>query len=277
MKKLCYKILVVLLTLVGGTTSVSAQFNPDNPADPNALFRIELECTPAGVASMSGDGLYQAGENLTINTNSNREDYVFSHWTLNGVKYCDTPTFNYTMTDHAVKFVAHYSYVPIMPGDPVAENKHHVYLQSEPAGVCSFNRTNGERAELEDWFNLEVFGKQGYRFLGWYEEGAKISESESFYYLMPNKNVTLTAKFTYNPFNPDDPFGDGTQEDIDNGRLGDVNGDEVVNVTDAIELINSILANKTSSLNIKLCDMNKDGEVNVTDAIEIINTILKGN
>lgn len=53
---------------------------------------------------------------------------------------------------------------------------------------------------------------------------------------------------------------------------GDINGDDVVNVTDVTALINTILG--TADYDSSLCDMNGDGVLNVTDVTALINTIL---
>lgn len=59
-----------------------------------------------------------------------------------------------------------------------------------------------------------------------------------------------------------------------NTVLGDVNGDGVVNITDAIGLVNHILGKSTFEVNELAADVNEDGAVNITDAIAIVNLIL---
>lgn len=56
---------------------------------------------------------------------------------------------------------------------------------------------------------------------------------------------------------------------------GDVNGDGIVNVSDAIQIINAISSSKIDLLDKNVADMNSDGVVNVSDAIQIINVIIK--
>lgn len=92
---------------------------------------------------------------------------------------------------------------------------------------------------------------------------------------MPDDEVTLVARFEYSPDNPGDPFGDGSQTDVQNKPSGDANGDGTVNVTDAVFVINVCLG-LTEGVNTAKCDVNGDGAVNVTDAVAIINTCLKG-
>lgn len=56
--------------------------------------------------------------------------------------------------------------------------------------------------------------------------------------------------------------------------LGDVNGDGVVNSTDAVAVINWYLGNKTQNFDENAADINEDNEINSTDAIGIINIYL---
>ena len=55
--------------------------------------------------------------------------------------------------------------------------------------------------------------------------------------------------------------------------LGDLTGDEFVNVSDIVFLVNSILG---SGLDASCADMNGDGNVNVSDVVALVNVILNG-
>ena len=57
---------------------------------------------------------------------------------------------------------------------------------------------------------------------------------------------------------------------INNGILGDINQDEMLNVLDIISMVNIILQLENSSL----ADMNEDGIVNILDVIILVNIIL---
>lgn len=56
-------------------------------------------------------------------------------------------------------------------------------------------------------------------------------------------------------------------------KIGDVNGDGTVDVSDVTALINQILG--TASFPTELCDLNADGVINVSDVTTLINKILK--
>lgn len=62
-----------------------------------------------------------------------------------------------------------------------------------------------------------------------------------------------------------------------NTVLGDVNGDGLVNIADAIGLVNHILGKSTFEVDELAADANEDGLLNITDAIAVINLILTQN
>jgi hypothetical protein len=57
----------------------------------------------------------------------------------------------------------------------------------------------------------------------------------------------------------------------DNGLLGDVNGDGVLNVLDVVALVNIIIDNGDYVL---AGDMNQDGNLDVLDIVALVNLIL---
>lgn len=58
--------------------------------------------------------------------------------------------------------------------------------------------------------------------------------------------------------------------------LGDANGDETVNITDAVGVVNTILGNEPASFVFDAADVVADGTINITDAIGVVNIILNG-
>ena len=99
-----------------------------------------------------------------------------------------------------------------------------------------------------------------------------------------------------NPNNPNDPpewtfWGSGTTDEMffvpfryviyepgdeniylgDEILLGDVNGDEVINVLDVVQLVNMILSGEIMS---PASDVNGDESLNVLDVVQLVNLIL---
>ena len=78
-------------------------------------------------------------------------------------------------------------------------------------------------------------------------------------------------------------YTDGTESDYSDAvevvlkdtehKLGDLNGDGAIDVSDVTALINKILG--TSDYTDEVCDINGDGEINVSDVTQLINQILQ--
>jgi hypothetical protein len=58
------------------------------------------------------------------------------------------------------------------------------------------------------------------------------------------------------------------------GKLGDVNNDDEINITDVVLIIDDILQHAPKNYNATLADVNKDGLVDVTDVVNVIDAIL---
>lgn len=84
------------------------------------------------------------------------------------------------------------------------------------------------------------------------------------------EDVYMTTD-TYETLNPAESSSELTVKDY---MLGDVNNDGIINVTDAIGIVNHVLKNTPAVFIEGAADVNQDGIVNVTDAIAVINMIL---
>ena len=61
------------------------------------------------------------------------------------------------------------------------------------------------------------------------------------------------------------------------GLLGDVNGDEQVNIVDVVQLVEHILNIDNPSFIIDNADINSDNTINITDVIQLVNIILESD
>ena len=249
-------------------------FNPANPPDPqeNLSYKVSVASNPVEAARASGAGKYTTGTRVYINYSLNVTGFVFKYWTLNGEVYTTSKGFYYTMGEAHANFVAHFDYAPTLPSDPSASDTYRIYLQCDPEGACSFNIDNGKKVEFDNYQTVTAYPNQSFDFLGWYENGQLLSTNRSFNYQMPARNATLVARFIYNPANPSDPEGDGTQDDVQTVPTGDVNKDGVVNVKDVVAVINRCLDSESTELG--LYDVNGDGKVDVKDVVQVINLSL---
>ena len=262
---------------MGTSLTMMAQYNPDNPPEPSLKLPVTVDCEPAGVAWTSGEGSYQQGESVWINSSSQSSSYYFLYWTMNGKKLENTESgFNFTMGAEKVHLVAHYAFQPEDPLEPTLQERHRLYVKSQPEGCCSFNITNGEKVNEGFSQYISTYPKDGFKFEGWYEGASLISSYDGFYYEMPNKDVTLIAKFKYSPTNPDEPNGnpDNPQDDIQNQGKGDTNGDNKITVADAVATVNAYLSGNIQAYPLGIYDVNSDGAITIADAVAIINKYL---
>lgn len=269
MKSNILHLIGLFLILVVG--NVQAQdLNPTNPPEPFTYHRVTVSATPYGYTS--GAGRYLQDQQVTISTSA-YSGYTFSHWTRNGVMYSTERNFTYTVDGEKADFVAHYDFTPTDPQEPQGVYRHRLYLMNNIQEACSFNMSSGQKVDEDTYIRVQAYSNVGYDFLGWYMGNVKVSEAESFNYLMGAENVTLEARYKYNPTNPDEPMG-GAQDDVANGVKGDVNGDGKVTVADAIAIITVYLSLPADALPDPKYDLNGDGKVTVADAINAITTYL---
>ena len=57
--------------------------------------------------------------------------------------------------------------------------------------------------------------------------------------------------------------------------IGDVNMEGLVNITDAVCLVNYLLTNDGTGINLLAADVNNDSGINITDVVSLINLILE--
>lgn len=264
---------LALLWLAIAPAIAWAQISPDNPPEPYVYYKVAVSTNMPDIAWTSGGGSYLYGTQVWLNTSLYNQNYTFSHWSLDGDTISKSTGFYFTVGAKPVSIVAHYDYTPLSPEEPSLILKNRLALKVEPMGAASFNRTSGEKQVVDSYVWLRAYGNQGYEFQGWYDGETLVSTSEDFNYLMPDRDLTLTARYSYNPANPADPQG-GSQTNVKTRIRGDINKDNTVDITDAVAAINSYLDNTTDPDILTLSDLNNDGIIDVTDAVLIINIYL---
>ena len=271
------KYLTTLLLVLVGRQLAAQDYDPTNPAEPYLYSKLTVVAAPvSAVSSLYGAGYYKEGTEVVLKSYAKSSLYTFSHWTKNGEWYTNEASPKYTMENDAVTFTAHYDYTPPSPDEPWIDDNR-LYFVAEPLTACTFNKTSGQSYQYDQTVSsLTATPNTGFTFLGWYDGSMLMSDKLSFSFNMPDSDLTLVARFEYNPTNPAEPESDGSQTNVQTTPTGDANSDGVVNVTDAVYLINVCLG-LTEGANMTKCDVNGDGAVNVTDAVAIINMCLKIN
>ena len=277
MNKQIRRLTALLLILVTGSVGVQAQDNPDdwpNPPEPALKYKVTVDVTPKGAGNPSGAAKLLSGGQTTIST-SDVVDYKFRYWTLNGTQYTTSRSFTYTVTNQDAQFVAVYEYDPEDPAEPTSNPTYRLYMDCQPTGACSFNRTSGLKTETGTQVYLSATPNQDFVFKGWYEGDTKVNSNISFNYLMTAADHHLVARFEYDPEDPDVPTSAGT-EGVDNTEYtpGDVNGDGSVDVQDVVLTVNYVIGRNPENFIRNAADMNKDGDVDVQDVVLLVNKVI---
>ena len=186
----------IVLTIEGG--------NPDDYKP----YTLNIGTSPANAGYVSPQGTQQAlvGQQVNVYTYSYNSAYLFQHWTANGSVVSTSSDFSYTMPAEDVELLAVYKYSPENPGDPQsAVSKYTLTLEAVPVNSGSFNHNNVEKIEAGTQVYLYCYNNTSYQFDHWEVDGQNVSNDRSFYYTMPEKDVTVQAVFKYNPSSPADP------------------------------------------------------------------------
>ncbi|MCM1489880.1 MAG: chitobiase/beta-hexosaminidase C-terminal domain-containing protein, partial [Muribaculum sp.] len=212
------KILLQVMMFLTGSVMALADYNPSNPAEPGTPkvpHTLTLTLSTPGVATLYGAGTYTEGTRQRVYIANIKTYYTFVNWTdQDGEVVSTSSDFYYVMPDKKVTLTANFTYnFTYNPSNPAEPGTPHVprkltLTSSHPGaatlyGAGTYNEGSSQRVYLTNVQNY-------YTFVNWTDdEGKVVSTSRDFQYVMPDRNVTLTANFTYdyiyNPANPAEP------------------------------------------------------------------------
>ncbi len=213
--KILYIIALLLLPVVGIWAD---DYDPVNPPDPTVRHKVTVSVSPADAGYASGSGQYSKGEWVYLSTSA-YSGYEFQYWTRNGERISSDRWYSFSMPSDDVEMVAVYTekdidpetgnFSPVNPDDPTSKvtTEFRLFLDTNEPGSCSFNITSGSYQKAGEYIYVNAYCySQGFHFLGWYLDDKLISNTQSFSYLMPKKDVTLLAKFYFDPSSPMEPY-----------------------------------------------------------------------
>ena len=259
----------MFLALAALTANAQDDFDPVLPGEPNAHYKVTVGISDSNAGTVYGAGSFNSGDEVTISKSdawySSDADvyYQFKYWTLNGVQYSTESAFTYVVGTENANFEAVYE--TLNPDEVTSK----VYVQMSPADACEYSTTSGQRYFSDNYAYIYCEPRPAFEFLGWYEGNKLVSKDLNFNYLVGENDVTLTARFDYNPVIPGEPVNDG-QTNVDNSQKGDVNNDGTVDVQDVVACVNIVL---TDTDNMR-ADVNGDGQIDVQDVVSLVNIIL---
>ena len=211
MKKIISLLLISLIVQLCWAQSGEG-YNPENPADPQLYYSLTLASAPkngGSVTSHVNTKMLTAGTEVYCYANP-KQGYKFKQWMEGEDIVSVESSFSYTMPERNVTLVAYFDkdnsgYNPENPEDPSTKGySHKVSLYATPSVAGSFNSSYFELCE-GDSTNIYAYPKNGYRFEAWLKNGKVYSVENPLTIVMGTTNQAYTAKFSYNPENPNDP------------------------------------------------------------------------
>ncbi len=224
---------VIAMTCAWALTGGNGQgYDPTNPPDPSAAYRLTVAASPArgGEVSPSGSDLYSVGQQVRLYARS-YVGYDFRCW-MEGEEVVSTdPEFYYEIPERNVTLTAWFDrndhYDPANPGDPWEDGYYHrVNVYCTPSSGGQVNNSNFMLREGDET-TISAYPNGNYKFSCWKQDGKIISVDPQLTIKMGTQNLSYTAQFVYNPASPGDPgtnnwnaaLGDLVVDDFQPGNL----------------------------------------------------------
>lgn len=168
-------------------------------------FNLNVTITPDGSGTINTrGGTYEEGSRIHLST-SRYTGFVFLGWYEGEEVISKSTSFYYTMPSRDASLTARYEYNPTVPANPNEPVKYYkLKLGETPTG--SGTQSGGGSYAEGTRVSVSSSSHTGFVFLGWYDEEEElVTKSGSFSYTMPARDVTLIAKYEYNPTVPANP------------------------------------------------------------------------
>ena len=201
-----------MLTVAGDETAATLTVTATSNGDPNIEDTAIVTVTDVPVARYmltvtkgSGSGQYAENTVVAIKADASDKGMIFDKWiTSGGGGFADenAETTSFTMPGHDVTVTAIYKDEPIEP-QPVT---YTVTVKGSYADT-----TGAGKYEAGENVNVYAGNRSGYTFDGWTSGDVEIiaSGSKNASFIMPDKNITVTANWSYSGGGNDGGNGNG--------------------------------------------------------------------
>ena len=183
------------------TLTANFAFDPSAPSEPGELpYKLTLLKSEGG--SVSGGGFYLSGTTVNIHANPN-SGYDFEGWyETDGTLYSANAETTCTMGYGPETLIARFQFNPDSPSEPDEVNIWRLKLEAGDGGTVSPKTSHLKEGES---VTIYASANSGYVFVGWYQGDTMVSSDASFEYTMGYGNVTLEARFQFQPGDPSEP------------------------------------------------------------------------
>ncbi len=167
------------------TYTVTAEANANYEAKFIAVYTVTVTSADTTIGSVSGSGTYDAGASVTLEVSVTNPAYKFLGWYVTGTDTLITANTSYTFNASAnVAYEARFEAIP-------AE----VEIVVESANTDQGTVTGSNTYSVGESVTAIASPKEGYAFLGWFDETDTLVSTSATYTFTATEAVTLTAKF----------------------------------------------------------------------------------
>lgn len=139
------------------------------------------------MGTVTGEGAKTTGEEVTIVATPN-QGYRFIGWYADDVLISTNSTYTFNIGNDDLVYTAHFTH-----------QSYNFVVQSESNEKGTVSDSSGEYNYLSN-VSVEATANTGYSFSGWYRGNSFVSNSNPYLFSMPYNDLTLTAKFSANPY-----------------------------------------------------------------------------
>ena len=269
-----------------GDNSTASRINPVKIA-----FRcvITTRANPTGGGTIAGGGVYDHGDRATLVANAN-SGYSFVNWTEKGKEISTKTTYAFTVTGDRTLEANFRSVLDLLksylkdnyPGSRVVKTNTGTVLEDEYTPVYSYAAASGDNllfvlgwAETNSDLALEVYKPYGGEVKGYRTRTVgdtkivllEVEEAAAgtwTYKVLGKDTPSAGQLYTVLVAKSDRSFGDDTP--AGDKMLGDIDGNDRININDVVMVMRDVLALETLSYDSRLrADVNQDGRVDVLD------------
>ncbi len=197
---------LMLLLLVAGVAE--AQFNPDNPPEPEAglSYTLTAAASPSEGGSVSpGTQKIKAGQAASVYAYPGT-DYVFKEWRdEEGNTVSGNSRLQIVMPEHDMRVTAVFVYTPKNPTEPTTPQKYAV-VESRSVPSNGGSVSGGGKYAVGTSVRLTASNYTDFVLTGWTVNGEAVPEtSRNYYHTVTDGPNKVEAHFRYQPQNPDEP------------------------------------------------------------------------
>ena len=202
-----------------GDETLTAHFayqpgNPNEPDEPDIKpvqkkYKLTVVSEEGGT-NVSGSGEYVSGTQVTLSV-SISTGFSFQGWYNEADSLLSTNTrFSYTTQEKDETITARIKYTPNNPSEPEEPNlpskpnPHKITVVAVPSDGGSVS-VGSETVVEGEQTRVRATANTGFEFRGWYVADTLFQTAADFYYTMGNKDISMEARFVYNPSSPSEP------------------------------------------------------------------------